>query len=176
MVNIVLCGTPGTGKTTIMNLVRDKFANKNLNLNFVDISKFAKENDCIDEYDAELDTHVIDDDKLEEKLKPIVEDPSNVNLIESIHPDIISERLIDHVFVLIMENHTHLFDRLTARNYNQAKLTNNVECEIFQEIKETSLEVFGHDKVSVLYNDTTSHLESNVQQIYNKLSQLTNVL
>lgn len=172
MVNIVICGTPGTGKSTIMNMVREKLKDANLDINFINISEYAKENDCIEEYDAELDTHVIDDDKLEEKLKSLTDEPNRNNFFESIHADIVPEQSIDHVFVVIMDNHTHLYDRLVARNYNSTKLTNNIECEIFQEIKNDTIEVFGDDKVTLLYNDTIGFLEPNVQSVCNKFLQL----
>lgn len=59
--NILLCGTPGTGKSTL----GEELAALLPDMRFVSVSELAKERHLHDgEYDAERDTLVIDEDKV----------------------------------------------------------------------------------------------------------------
>ena len=49
--------------------------------------------------------------------------------------DFFPERWFDLV-VLLRCNNTQLFDRLKERGYNQKKIDENIECEIFGELKD----------------------------------------
>ena len=51
------------------------------------------------------------------------------------------------------------------RGYSGRKLTENVECEIFQTILEEALESYSEDIVFELNSDTVEQLESNVERI-----------
>jgi adenylate kinase len=44
--------------------------------------------------------------------------------------------------VLLRCNNTELFDRLTARGYNEEKINENIECEIFGELAEEVAESY----------------------------------
>lgn len=58
--NILVSGTPGTGKTTLAT----RLAEKVQELTYVDFGKEAKERDCREEYDEELECWVIDEEKV----------------------------------------------------------------------------------------------------------------
>lgn len=172
MVNFIVCGTPGTGKSTIIDSVKNKIENKE-SVEFINVSEFAIENDCIEEHDDELDSDIIDETKLLEKLTTHLESKGDVTdriyIIESIHGDILPNSMVDHVFVCTLRNHSHLYDRLMLRNYNKKKLSNNIECEIFREIQDQSREEFGQDKMTLLFNDTEIDIEPNSNQIIQKM-------
>lgn len=168
MVNIVICGTPGTGKSTLVEEVQKKLKN----IDTINLSIFAKDNDCIEEYDEELDTHIIDEEKLSSLLKPRLEETKSIpTLIECIHPSILPEDKVDWLFVC-RTNNTILYDRLKLRNYNEVKLTNNLESEIFQLIQDEALETFGDSIVTIIQNDKTHDIESNCNLIMSKLKEL----
>lgn len=170
MVNVIVCGTPGTGKSTLINKLKtDKSLKK---LSFINLSEFALENGCTSAFDDNLESHVIDEDKLNRFLRPKLEVSGRVNLIECIHADMIDPDLIDLVFVC-RTNNTQLYDRLKARNYNEAKIGNNIQAEIFQTILDEVKEVFSGESMCVeLTNDSLDDLDRNVELVKDKMCEL----
>lgn len=57
--NIVLCGTPGTGKSTIAGQVSEKTG-----MRHVDVSEWAKSNQCLDGWDDARNCAILDEDKV----------------------------------------------------------------------------------------------------------------
>lgn len=90
------------------------------------------------------------------------------------------ERWIDAVFVLRTDNGI-LYDRLekryvtlhlnsyyyahTYRGYNGKKLTDNVQCEIFQTIAEEAKQNYNHNIIFELTSNTPEQMEANVDAI-----------
>ncbi|KAG9511183.1 FAP7, partial [Fragariocoptes setiger] len=165
MPNILICGTPGTGKSTIIQYLRNVVPQ----MNYVNLGKFAIDNNCADEFDETLDTHVINEDKLLGLVKPILE--NNNNIIEYHHADVLPNEMIHAVFVCRSDN-TKLYDRLAARGYSQIKINNNLEAEIFRLILDEAIEHFGSDKVHELSSNDVHEIESNVQLISDRINRL----
>lgn len=166
MLTIVLCGTPGTGKSALIDRLK-----KNLSeFNFINLSRFAIDNDCISSYDDSLDSHEIDEDKLIPKLETELK-MNHYNFVESIHADLLPPDLVDWVYVCRTDN-TKLYDRLKARNYGEEKLTNNIQAEIFQTIHDEALEVFGASKLTEIQNDEEEDLERNCATIVENVNRL----
>ena len=46
--------------------------------------------------------------------------------------------------------------------YNEVKMKNNIECEIFQELLEEAREHFGIDKVIELFSNEVDDIENNL--------------
>lgn len=168
MFNIIICGTPGTGKSTLIDQLKPKLPE----FNFINLSEFALANGCTDGYDEQLETHVIDEDKLVDQLEPQLRE-KKFNLIESIHGDMIPSDLVKRVFVCQADN-TILYDRLKARNYSQEKISNNVQSEIFNLIHEEALEQFGDSLVTTLMNNNYEDLERNIEKVVTNVSDLLN--
>ncbi|CAG2174248.1 unnamed protein product [Oppiella nova] len=156
--NVLIAGTPGTGKTCICRQVVKHLPH----LQVIDVSHFAKSNDCIESHDNELDTDIIDEDMLDNKLSPVIAEGGY--LIDYHSPDLFPKELIDVVFI-IRCNNTLLYDRLKARGYNEEKITTNIECEIFETIAEEAVEWFGADVCHQLVNEKDEDLETNCQRI-----------
>jgi len=57
--NILITGTPGTGKTTLCERLATLTGFTHLN-----VTEIAKSKGYVEEYDAELDTFVLDEDKV----------------------------------------------------------------------------------------------------------------
>lgn len=66
--NILIVGTPGTGKTTISKQLADT-----IKLNHIEVGEFAKSNHLLDSWDAKLNCHVIDEDKVKLLLRQDVQ-------------------------------------------------------------------------------------------------------
>lgn len=167
MTCIFICGTPGTGKSTLVQNIK----NLRPQLNYINVSDFARQSNCQDGYDHEVESIIIDEDKLEAQLTPVLKDASRLHLLESIHADLVDKNLIASVYVTRCEN-SLLFDRLTARNYKGEKLKQNLECEIFQLILDESVDYFGRSKVVQLNSNTKDDLESNTKLIVKRIDEL----
>ncbi|KXJ10901.1 adenylate kinase isoenzyme 6 [Exaiptasia diaphana] len=155
--NILLTGTPGTGKS-----VTGIELSQRTGLNYINIGEIAKENDLFEGWDDELECHVLDEDKVIDEMEDIMSDGGNI--VDYHGCEFFPERWFDIVFVLRTDN-TVLYDRLQQRGYTEKKLTNNVECEIFQTILEEAKESYKKEIVHELPSNTSEDLERNLEQI-----------
>lgn len=159
--NILITGTPGTGKTTLLNnvmedsLVQDKMQS-------VVVGELVKQKGLVSEYDPEYGSHILDEDALLQQLEPLARDPHKGLILEYHSSDLFPSEWIDAVFVLRTDN-TILYDRLVSRGYEGKKLQDNIECEIFQTILEESRDAF--DNVIELRSDSREDMDSNCIKI-----------
>jgi adenylate kinase len=101
--NILITGTPGTGKTSTASL-----AAETLGLFHIECSKLVVEKKLYLERDEEFDTFLIDDDALCDELEEQMSRGGNI--VDSHSIDYFPERWFDLVLVLRTDN-TVLFDR-----------------------------------------------------------------
>lgn len=141
---IVIAGTPGTGKSTLIEALTscDKWRKDYGHYKVINVSAYAKEHNLIDSFDEELDCDVLDEDKLLKKLKPMMK--AGGLLLEYHSSEMFAQKLVDVVFVTT-SNNTQLYDRLKARGYNNHKIEQNVQCEIFQQIYQEAMKA--HNEV-----------------------------
>lgn len=165
--NVVICGTPGTGKSTIVEKLKPLLND----FNFVNISEFAIKKNCITVFDETLSSHVLNEEKLFQELEPILNQGKN-NVFETIHP-LFENDEVDCVFVC-RTNNTILHDRLTARGYSSKKLENNMQAEIFQTIYDEVSEDFDEYKIISIQNDNLDDLDRNVKLIQKTIEELQN--
>lgn len=166
MPNIVICGTPGTGKSKIVEELKKSLTD----YRFINLSEYAIDHKYTSSYDEELETHVIDEEEVLKNLEPELE-KSNNHIIEYIHGDMIHPDLIDWVFVCRTDI-TILHPRLERRRYNEEKIKNNIESEIFQSALDESIDYYGDRKVTQLFNNTPEDLEFNVRLILDRINRL----
>lgn len=124
--NILITGTPGTGKTTLAREIAQASG-----LKHVSISELAKECGALDNFDDELQTWELDEDKVIDEIDEDMREGGHI--IEYHSSEWFPERWFDVVFVLRVDN-TLLYKRLEKRNYPERKIQENVQCEIFQTI------------------------------------------
>uniref|UniRef100_A0A9I9DZR9 Adenylate kinase isoenzyme 6 homolog n=3 Tax=Cucumis melo TaxID=3656 RepID=A0A9I9DZR9_CUCME len=157
--NILITGTPGTGKTTTSSALADA-----AQLRHVSIGDLVKEKNLHDGWDDELQCYVINEDLVCDELEDLMEEGG---VIVDYHGcDFFPERWFDRVVVLQTEN-SILYDRLTKRGYEGAKLSNNIECEIFQILLEEAKENYEENIVVALRSDTVQDVASNVETLAN---------
>jgi len=155
--NILIAGTPGTGKSTLGEQIAEETG-----LEWLDISAIAKENKCLEGYDSSYGCHVLNEEKLLDEIEDRMEEGGKV--VDYHGCDFFPKRWFDIVFVLRTDN-TVLYDRLVARGYSGKKLEDNLQCEIFQTILDEARESYSPEIVFELPSNVSSDMESNMEKI-----------
>jgi adenylate kinase len=159
--NILITGTPGVGKTSTASLIAEK-----LDMHHVNIGNIIKEKKCHLDYDAALDTHVLDEDKLLDTLE-IDFDTQHIagGIVADYHAcELFPERWFDLILVL-RANTEVLYDRLTERGYNEKKRSENMQCEIMRVVIDEAKESYEPEIVIELFNDTIEQMDQNVARV-----------
>lgn len=157
---IAINGTPGTGKTT----VAEKLVFPTINL-----SEFARENNCVVDYDNILHADVVDEDLLMDALRQYISDfEGEVLVIEGHLADLVPPELLDICFVLQVDL-SDLILRLRRRNYSERKIEDNKNAEIMKECFMTSLDAYGAEKVKLVpiggLSDTVAFIEKFINEL-----------
>ncbi|CAI2164613.1 1704_t:CDS:2 [Funneliformis geosporum] len=155
--NILITGTPGTGKSTLAEL-----ASEATGLYYINVGELVKEKGLHEGFDQEFQSYILDDDKVIDELEQVVSKGGNI--IEFHSCDLFPERWFDLVLVLRTDN-TILYNRLEKRGYSQKKITENIDCEIFQVILEEARESYSNEIVVELQSNTIQDMESNASRI-----------
>lgn len=157
-VNIIITGTPGTGKSSHAQLLIEQVPE----LKLVDVKSVAKENNCISGYDEERKCDIIDEELLVDALE---DDLDRGNQVIDWHVcDVFPEHLIDLVIVLRTENSV-LFDRLKERKYSDEKISENIDAEIMEVILNDAREQYDEDIIVELESNKIEDMQSNVDRI-----------
>jgi len=132
----------------------------------MNIGKFAEENKCYEGRDEELDTNVLDEDKLLDLLEVAFQQAADEGkgIVADFHVcEIFPERWFDLVLVLRATTEI-LFDRLEARGYPEKKRSENMESEIMQVILDEARASYAPEIVHEVPSNTVEDLQSNVQR------------
>ncbi|EGT38247.1 hypothetical protein CAEBREN_17186 [Caenorhabditis brenneri] len=157
--NILITGSPGTGKSTLGQQVADR-----LGFEFIEVSKEVRENNLQGEFDEQYNCHVLDEDKLLDHISERM-DSENGGMVVDYHGcDLFPERWFDVVAVLRCSTEK-LYDRLQARGYTEFKIKENVECEIFGSLLEEAKESYSEEIVHEMQSETPEQMEENVEKI-----------
>ncbi len=128
MKNLIVSGTPGTGKTTVSQNLLNNFKAKVISLNELAISE-----KLVIKYDIDRETSVINEKKLVRYIIKLIESYNKLNLelliIESHFSDIVPRQYIDYVIILRCDP-DELCIRLKERGYKKEKIRENVQSEI----------------------------------------------
>ena len=124
---IIISGTPGVGKTTVCKILSKKgFTTFNLN-------DFIIQKGLYFGYDFSLESVIIDDNIMQEKLKEEFLKYSKTVFIEGHTAELVPKVYVILAFVLRC-NPSILRKRLEeSRNYSKSKIKENVEAEIMDE-------------------------------------------
>lgn len=154
--NILVTGTPGTGKTTTCSLLAD---DPNLNLRHINLGELVKQKNLHNGWDDEFECYILNEDLVNDELEGVMDEGGNI--VDYHSCDFFPERWFDCVAVLQTDN-SILYDRLTNRGYMGQKLQNNIECEIFQVLLEEAHESYSKDIIMTLQSDTIEDISRNV--------------
>ncbi|XP_015917313.1 adenylate kinase isoenzyme 6 [Parasteatoda tepidariorum] len=155
--NILITGTPGTGKSTLSSEISEIAS-----LEWINIGEIAKSSNLFDGYDESLQCHILDEDQIINELEDKIKEGGKI--VDYHSCDFFPEDWFDIVFVLTTDN-TILYDRLVRRGYSGKKLENNIQCEIFQTLVDEAKEAYDPTIVFKLNSNTPDDMESNIENI-----------
>ncbi|KAI9217410.1 AAA domain-containing protein [Blastocladiella britannica] len=155
--NILVTGTPGTGKTTLSELLAAATS-----LNHINVGTLVKDKALHEGWDNDYECFIVDEDKLCDEMEATMTAGGNVVDFHTV--DFFPERWFDLVVVLRTDNNL-LYSRLEARQYKDMKIQENVTAEIMQVILEDARGSYREDIVIELPSNSIEDMESNVEQI-----------
>lgn len=162
MTVIAISGTPGSGKTTIANLL------KKGDREVINIGEFASQNGCVSSYDEMNKCDVIDGDLVIEKLREYLKGKTHTIIVESHLADLVPEEYLDRCYVLEVQI-SDLVERLKERGYSEKKIADNKLSELMRDCYMYSLDAFGEERVEVI---KPSSIEEIVRIIEDYLEQV----
>jgi len=139
---ILVTGTPGVGKTTLSRRIAGE-----LGIRHIDVSEYIKANELYDAYDEELETHLFDEEKIGVHLAVETEGLGSF-VIDTHSPGVAGDIDFDYIFHLRCDIAV-LAERLESRRYPEAKVSENIECEIFDIVGEELERCFVQSSVLV---------------------------
>jgi adenylate kinase len=145
---ILITGTPSVGKTTL-----GKKLAKQLNGEYVNLTKIADKEHLILEQDKARETGVIDDAKMKRTLKKLIAQTSTDIVIDGHYAAAVTpKKLSTHVFVL-RRNPIQLREFMLKRGYSVAKQAENLEAEVLDVCLVEALQ--NQEKAKICEIDTT---------------------
>ena len=159
--NILVTGTPGVGKTTFCQQLAD-----DLDLEHINVGKLISDESLFQEWDDELKCSIFDEDKVADRLEELL--ASGGKIVDFHSCDFMHSSWFALVFVLRAETHV-LYDRLSARQYSEKKIQENVQSEIFQVLLDEATETFGEERVVELQHNTMADLTTNLSKAAQRL-------
>lgn len=159
---ILISGTPGVGKTTLSKKIKEQFY-----LKHIELSEFIIKNDLYTNYNKGLDTLEFKANKVRKYLQDYLKNDDNF-IIDTHTVDIVKKINFDLIFVLRISSDI-LYKRLLERKYNQSKITENIEAEIFGIVEERVYEYFNDESVYIVILDELCE-----EDLCNKVSSIIN--
>jgi adenylate kinase len=161
---ILISGTPGTGKTTIAQVLKEEYSAFHLNLTDV-----AIENGFILEEDRDRQTKVVDEDKLVLFIEDFLKTHLSNVIIEGHYADIVPDELTT-VFIILRTDPHVLEQRLQEKQFPISKIRENIQSEVLGTCTSFALET--HDRAKIYEVDTsTAPLEETVKLIQQYIKQ-----
>lgn len=167
--NIIITGTPGVGKTTttttLISLSKDLAPP--VPLKHVSINDIAKKDNLYESYDNELQTQVVDEDRLLDAVEALISDGDGEGgwVIDWHACDLFPERWVDLVVVLRCEDTKVFWSRMEERGYGEKKTQENIDAEIFGVVAEEARDSWEEGHVVELRSVEGEEIESNAERV-----------
>ena len=145
--NILVTGTPGTGKTTLATLLNDT-----LKFTYINIGQLVNEEKLYKEWDDEFNVPLFDDDLVLDYIEEKYDIAKGGLIIDFHTSEFFPLRYFDLV-VLMRCSNEKLYPRLEARNYSEKKISENIDCEIMEVTHDEVFENYPHDIILELRNE-----------------------
>ena len=151
---IAISGIPGTGKSEVAKLLAKK-----LNANLIDIKQLIKKHKVPYKTDKKRKTKIVNPRDLQKSVKKSL--TKGDNIIEGILAHLLKANI-----VIVLRSNPHVLEkRLKKRKWSKAKIKENIQAEILDEIVIEALEK--HSKVYEI--DTSKKSAKNTTEIIEKI-------
>lgn len=168
--NILITGTPGTGKTSLSILLADELSNiTNKKYEAINIGELITKKKLYKEWDQKYNVPIFDEDMIIEELDYIKEG----GYVIDFHSACFLPEEWFKLIVILRCNNTELYDRLKARNYSDEKILENIECEIMNVLSDEVKESFSENRIIELNNEQLSEMSENIEKIIEKYKSLS---
>ncbi|MHA1665142.1 MAG: adenylate kinase family protein [Candidatus Njordarchaeales archaeon] len=157
---IIICGSPGTGKTTLANLLAKK------GFKIIHLSEFVIKEHLYSDYDYERDSYIIDPKRLVKRILLIAHKESRPIVVEGIGADLLPKKYVSLCIVLTCEP-GELERRLKEKKYPPEKIWENLEAERLNIILGEALDKYG--KKTLVIDTTNRSPEEVLEIILNKI-------
>lgn len=176
LINIVVTGTPGVGKTSFSALLSDRLNDhlhqsqqQNFNFNVLNLGEMINEGHLYTEWNSEFNVPIFDENMVSNEIEPFINDGGAI--IDFHSPGFIPDEWVDLV-VLLRCNNTILYDRLKARGYSEKKISENIECEIMEVTADDIKEAFHAEKILELKSEKNEDMEKNLDTVVNAIETI----
>ena len=158
------------GKTTtaIQLLSLASSSTPSIDLKYLSINDLVKSRGCHSGYDENLQTLIVDEDKLMDEVEKEISDGEMDGgwVIDWHSTEGFAVRWVDLVVVLRCEDTNVLYDRLKARGYKDNKVQENMDAEIFGVVIEEAKEGWDEEgQVVELKSVEAESVEENAERI-----------
>ena len=143
------------------------------NFKHVNVGEMIKSGKFYDGRDEELDTYILDEDKLLDAMEVVLDEVAEAGngIVCDYHAnELFPERWFDLVLVLRTKTNV-LFDRLTKRGYNEKKRSENMESEIMQVVLDEAREAYAPEIVHEVQSNTMEDMENNIKRVEDWVAQ-----
>jgi len=135
---ICVSGSVGVGKSTY-----SKKLAKKLKYKYIELNEFIEENKLKEKYDKKMKTWDVDVKKLNKVLVEFIKNSKENLVIDGHLSHYLPKKYVDKVIIIKCEL-KELRKRLEKRGYNEDKIRENLDCEIFDVCYEEAKEL-GHE-------------------------------
>ena len=104
-----------------------------------------------------------------DELEPIMRGNGQGGIILEFHSCDFFPRAWFQMVVLLRCNNTALYDRLAERGYNQEKITENIDCEVFGELADEVSKSYDPEITLELQSEKIEHMQTNIDIIVERL-------
>lgn len=166
---MLVTGTPGVGKTSLCTLLESQLPEDYglQGFQYVKLTDLITQKKLYKQWNEEFNVPEFDVDMVCDELEPLMSERGGI-ILEFHSCDFFPERWFQLV-VLLRCNNTQLYDRLKERGYPEKKITENIECEILDVLKEEVEQSYSPDIVLELESTQVEHMQANMEAIVERI-------